>query len=191
MLVPLSLVVGYDHKKHDHEHHEHHEHDAHVHGIGKMNLILENQQIQIEMSFPSINVVGFEHQPSTPEQKELVKQSLSNFKNPANVFVFPPEAQCEVSAATADMVFENEEQQKQETEEVHSEFVIQYSFQCQAVENMHEIDSNIFQWIRDAEKINIDLVVNGHQLSQTLTADHASIHLEEHCHFSLFGVCFF
>ncbi|MAH63645.1 MAG: hypothetical protein CMN54_09415, partial [SAR324 cluster bacterium] len=70
--------------------------DAHVHGEAELNIVFEGQKLLVELESPSFNLVGFEHEPKTLEQKNLVKKTielLENFKSVANL---SEEASCNI-----------------------------------------------------------------------------------------------
>ena len=61
--------------------------DAHVHGEAEVNIVFEVQKLLVELENPSFNLVGFEHEPKTLEQKKLVEKTielLKNFKSVGN-----------------------------------------------------------------------------------------------------------
>ena len=54
---------------------EHRQLGAHVHGHGRLNIAIEGNTISMELEVPGMDIVGFEHEPSTPEQKAAVAQA--------------------------------------------------------------------------------------------------------------------
>jgi hypothetical protein len=47
---------------------EYRQYGTHEHGLTQMNLALDEQNLHIEVISPAANIVGFEHQPQTPEE---------------------------------------------------------------------------------------------------------------------------
>ena len=45
-------------------------HDAHVHGIGKLNVAFDGNNLIIELTSPAVNIVGFEHQAQNQKEEE-------------------------------------------------------------------------------------------------------------------------
>ncbi|MEK9704254.1 MAG: DUF2796 domain-containing protein, partial [Deltaproteobacteria bacterium] len=58
--------------------------EAHVHGEAKLNIVFEGQELLIELRSPSYNLVGFEHEPKTKNQHELVENTIELLKNFGN-----------------------------------------------------------------------------------------------------------
>ena len=46
--------------------------DAHNHGEAQLSIVTDNQQMAITLTTPSANVIGFEHEPRTDEQRAQV-----------------------------------------------------------------------------------------------------------------------
>ena len=70
------------------------EQHAHVHGEGKGHIMIHENTISVEVIIPAETIVGFEHQPSTKEELDLInktkekleKTSLFNFFEVAGFF---------------------------------------------------------------------------------------------------------
>jgi hypothetical protein len=62
--------------------------DSHEHGAATMNVALEGAAIFIELDTPWNNLVGFEHAPSTDEQRALVDAALAKLEQPTELFSF-------------------------------------------------------------------------------------------------------
>ena len=55
--------------------------DAHVHGEAEVNIVFEGQKLLVELKSPSFNLVGFEHEPKTLEQRKLVEKTIELLKD--------------------------------------------------------------------------------------------------------------
>ena len=71
------------------------EFDAHQHGHANLSLVVENNQVMIEFESPAMNLVGFEHAPSTDSDKKLVAAALDQLHHPEELFVIKGKGQCE------------------------------------------------------------------------------------------------
>ncbi len=45
------------------------EEDAHVHGVASLNIAQDGKNLLIEFMSPAVNLIGFEYQPSSVEDK--------------------------------------------------------------------------------------------------------------------------
>ncbi|MEO0337074.1 MAG: DUF2796 domain-containing protein, partial [Pseudomonadota bacterium] len=69
-----------------HAHDEHHNHkkkqlEAHEHGFGQLNVVTEGEKLLAEFKIPAHDIVGFEHQPKTKEQKASVEKAVQALKS--------------------------------------------------------------------------------------------------------------
>ena len=47
----------------------------HQHGHGRLNIAIEGSRVSMELEVPAHDIVGFEHQPNTPEQKAAIEKA--------------------------------------------------------------------------------------------------------------------
>ena len=64
-------------------------HEAHEHGVAHMNVAFEGNELYIEFISPAANIVGFEHQPRTQEQKAAVKAAIKKLEAGEKLFALP------------------------------------------------------------------------------------------------------
>ncbi len=64
------------------------QHGAHVHGEAVLNLALEGKSVLVELQTPAANILGFEHQPATAEQRNAVDRAVQMLEKHATVFQF-------------------------------------------------------------------------------------------------------
>ncbi len=67
-------------------------HEAHEHGVANLNVAVEGNNIYIEFSSPAANIVGFEHHPRTPEQKNAVKEAINKLRAGDALFILSAES---------------------------------------------------------------------------------------------------
>ena len=65
---------------------EHRQLGAHVHGHGHLNIAIEGKKLTMELEVPGADIVGFEHEPSTPEQKAAVQQAKAKLADALALF---------------------------------------------------------------------------------------------------------
>ena len=74
---------------------EHRHAASHVHGEGTIDVVVEGNELLVEIRMPAVNVVGFEHEPGTDEQRQTVETALAVFRDTRNVLVPSEAADCE------------------------------------------------------------------------------------------------
>ena len=80
-------------------HDGHRQHGAHVHGIAQMNMAVDGNNLLLELASPSMNIVGFEHMPSTDEQHHAVHEAAEKLEDGTSLFEFSKDAGCTMVAA--------------------------------------------------------------------------------------------
>ena len=97
----------HEHSSHKHDSHKHnkkhsghkHEkgqvdqnhkkgHGAHKHGVSQLNVGVSGSKVEIELASPGVDIVGFEHKPSTAEQKKASRKRSQIYVNPAPWVIF-------------------------------------------------------------------------------------------------------
>ncbi|WP_159084015.1 ZrgA family zinc uptake protein [Saccharobesus litoralis] len=61
-------------------------HQAHVHGEAELMLVLEHNKLAIEITTPAANLVGFEYQASTKQEKQAVAKAQAYLRQANKVF---------------------------------------------------------------------------------------------------------
>ena len=174
-------------------------HDAHVHGVAHLNAAVEGTSLHLEFTSPAANIVGFEHEPRTPEQKEGVRNAIEKLEDGSKLFVLSPEAQCRLSKssvktdiehdgdhdADADHEHEhekdahhgkgkdNDQEHHEENEDEHarhSEFHSEYRFVCENPGKLIQMDVMLIQSFPGIEHIEVQLLTETKQTAQELTA---------------------
>lgn len=62
--------------------------DSHEHGAALLNIALDDGAVFLELETPWNNLVGFEHEPSTDEQKAQVDATMAQLRQPDQLFSF-------------------------------------------------------------------------------------------------------
>ncbi|PKM21155.1 MAG: DUF2796 domain-containing protein [Gammaproteobacteria bacterium HGW-Gammaproteobacteria-15] len=167
-----TTVVAHEHSpaehKHDHQHgadkHDGHEHDdervalgAHVHGHAVLTLVLEGNEMQLAFQSAAQSIVGFEHKPSTTEQKQEVAAAIAVF-NQGDWFSFNNDANCELAMAEA-----STDLTEPQANEGHADFYANYQLLCQRPARLNELKLRIFELLPALEHMDIQWIINGQQ----------------------------
>lgn len=173
-LVPSLLITGFLNilvalpvaRSQDLRHH-----GTHEHGVAQINVAVEGDTVYIEFSSPAANIVGFEHSPSTREQKESVKESIKLLKTGEILFQLSPEARGKLTESMAETDIGEEHHDATEHEhERHSEFEAEYRFVCEKPEKLAHIDVVLFRFFSGIERIEVQILTGTKQTAQKLTA---------------------
>ena len=72
---------------------------VHVHGQGQLQVALEGAGLDILLTIPAMDMVGFEHQPSSSAHKKAVRSAQQRLQDASAVVLLPAEARCELRSA--------------------------------------------------------------------------------------------
>lgn len=70
------------------------EHGVHVHGRGQINLAVDENHLELELTAPGMDIVGFEHAPREDSQRAAIDAALAILNNADNWLAFEPAGAC-------------------------------------------------------------------------------------------------
>lgn len=150
---------------HAHDEHEHGSLGAHEHGTAQLNVALDGETLEIELDSPAMNIVGFEHAPSTPEQKTQAAAAQQRLDEPETLFALPAAAQC--TTAQSDVgspVFGNAAESKGHEGHEHADVDAHYQFQCDNPSALASIDfAPFFKAFPGTHKIVVQAITSSGQ----------------------------
>jgi len=100
-------------------HEDHRELGAHVHGHGTFNVAIESSRVSLELEAPGMDIVGFEHAPSSDEQRGAVEKAKAFLSEPLTLFALPAGAACKVADAKVELDSEHAHGRGADDEESH------------------------------------------------------------------------
>ncbi|MBC54503.1 MAG: hypothetical protein CMQ34_11780 [Gammaproteobacteria bacterium] len=62
-----------------------HAQPGHTHGVAQLMLLQDAGTLQLEFVSPSINIVGFEQEPRTTDERDAVDDALTTLKDPDSI----------------------------------------------------------------------------------------------------------
>ncbi|NMY37412.1 MULTISPECIES: DUF2796 domain-containing protein [unclassified Pseudomonas] len=142
-LLPLAVVHAA--QAHDHEHGSL---APHEHGVGTLNVALDDNTLELDLDSPAMNLVGFEHAATTDADKASVAAAKARLENPLTLFNLPPAAKCVVEAQELNSpLFDpapEEGASKAKTEHHHSDVEAHYAFTCAEPGQLKNLDFGTF-----------------------------------------------
>lgn len=168
----------------------------HVHGVGTLQLVLEENSLSAELRLPAINVVGFEHAPNDAQQKAAVQKAEALLKDSGQVLILPDKAQCKIESAvvTSELLEHDDGHDHDNHDEAHdddhdhahddhdgahgddhddhdhdhADFDVSYSFDCRHPTVLKQITLRLFQQLPRLERLDVDMVTTTGQARQRL-----------------------
>ncbi|MCF3629714.1 DUF2796 domain-containing protein [Thalassospiraceae bacterium LMO-SO8] len=151
------------------------EHGPHEHGVGQLSLAVEGNEVEIEITAPGADIVGFEHAAETEADRAALAAAAARLKDAVALFHFPPRAACrleeaEVHSALLDGAHGHEKGHDQKTE-AHAEFRAHYHFRCADPAALSHVDLGYFTAFPAARELEARTITAKGQGAAELTAD--------------------
>ena len=157
-------------------------HKAHVHGVAHLNVAMENNELYIEFTSPAADIVGFEHEPQTKEEKTAMQKALGKLRSGKRMFKCSPGAgvQLEKSVVKTGIHHECEHDHEHQdhgenSHEVHSDIFIEYHFHCKTPDKLQTIDVMLFKYFKSLQKIKVQVLTQARQIAFELTPENTKI----------------
>ncbi|MFB4251398.1 DUF2796 domain-containing protein [Pseudomonas idahonensis] len=183
----LPLAVAQAAQAHDHEH-EHGSLGAHEHGVARLNAVLDGQALELELESPAMNLVGFEHAPSTDADKAKVAAARTQLEQPLVLFSLPKAAACTVAKQELESPLfgdkpdadahddDDKDAAGHEHHHEHSEIHAHYQFTCAKPDALKHLDlGQVFKTFPATQKIQVQLISPNGQQGVEATAKAATL----------------
>ncbi|MEH6493948.1 DUF2796 domain-containing protein [Halopseudomonas sp.] len=199
LALSIALPLSLNALAHDHEHEEHPSLGAHEHGVASLNLAIEGTLVQLELDSPAMNLLGFEHAASTPEDIAKVKSVQTQLQQAEQLFRFPSAAGCTLTSAqldsplfSADHDPEHEhddhdhdaahDQQHDEHDHKqahdHADIEASYTFNCAQPDELTRLELPLFAVYPGLERLNLQGITAKGQMGAELSRERASVQLD-------------
>lgn len=177
--LALSGIVSLAAHAHDHHGHAHGSHNpaAHQHGVGNLDIVLDGQQLQLELTSPADDLLGFEHAPRTQAQRDQLANLQDTLRQPDKLFALPAAAQCSLDSvqlhsplfALADHSGDDDHDHDH-SEHAHADISAQYSYSCATPARLESMEVMLFGLFPGSEKLILQAISPRGQQGGELTA---------------------
>jgi len=138
--------------------------DSHEHGAAKLMMVMEGEKLQVEFEVPSESLIGFEHFPKSQSNRKNFNESIKILSDPSKLFSMPINAECLlVGMNVSQSLFSNEEEHghdESEKSEIHSEFKSNYYWNCQHLDEIDSIGTELMSFFPRIEEIRVNWISN-------------------------------
>ena len=146
--------------------------DSHEHGAAIIKMVMEEERLQVEFEVPSESLIGFEHFPKSQSNRENFNKAIKVLSDPSKLFSQPIKAECLlVGMNVSQSLFSNEEEHghdESEKSEIHSEFKSNYYWNCQHLDEIDSIGTQLMTFFPRIEEIRVNWISNNGQGSLEL-----------------------
>lgn len=173
---------------------EHEQHAAHEHGVARLSLAVNKEGVELSLDSPAMNLVGFEHQPSSDADKQTIATVQQTLSAGDKLFQFNADANCKLNKTTLESgLWPSTEQsnaehkakpeQKQaehETHEAneaenhhdHADIEATWLFTCEQTTQVSALTTQLFKaFPQGLEKLNVEWITDTYASTATLTQD--------------------
>ena len=159
--------------------------EAHMHGVGHLDIAIEDNIVTMVFKAPGADIVGFEYEAESEADKQAVKAAMDTLKQPLSLFSFPEKAGCSVQKADVELIHhhdEHEEHHNDEHEEHYgdeghnaSDFVAHYQLTCKNTSAINSLSFGYFEQFPAAEEVEVQIVGDVITLSTEATKEKTKI----------------
>lgn len=161
---------------------------AHEHGTARLNAVLDDQTLELELDSPAMNLVGFEHLATSDADKATISKVRQQLEQPLTLFALPASAQCIVAKQSLTSPLFGDKPEGDEHDEDgdehdadggehhhdHSEIHAHYQFQCDNTAALEKLDlSQLFKTFPATHKVQVQLIVPSGQQGVDATPDNS------------------
>lgn len=161
---------------------QHRQLGPHVHGQGTLDIAIEGKKIEMDLVVPGMDIVGFEHVPSTEEQKAAVEKAKAKLTDVLSVFKLPPAAGCKAEAANVENRKETHHPGEKDDDDKpgepeHSEFHATWTITCEAPEMVTGLETVYFVNFAGAQLLNVNVTTSKGQTQAQMTREKPTLDL--------------
>jgi hypothetical protein len=159
---------------------------AHVHGHGLLNIAIEGKKMSMELRVSAADVVGFEHEPETGEQRAALGEAQARLANGAVLFAPDRKAGCELDRVkvSRDAGHEHHDHEdkssasgEEKAEAGHSELHGEYTFNCASPSRLTSMTFDYFKQFPNAQALTVTIVSPKGQSSFEVKRENPSLDL--------------
>lgn len=70
---------------------------AHEHGAAALSIVVEDRAVYFEFESPAANIIGFEHEAKSPQDRAKKKAAMDKLADIASILVFDASAKCRLT----------------------------------------------------------------------------------------------
>lgn len=144
--------------------------DAHEHGVGQLDMAFDGMQIAMELHAPGADIVGFEYEAESAQDRAAVDAAVATLAGPLGLFELPDAAGCSVVQATAGLESEEEHDEHEDDDHAeeehedhaneagHTEFHAEYLLTCANPTAITDINFAYFDSFPNALEVEVQVI---------------------------------
>ncbi len=167
-----------------------HSQHGHVHGEARLGVAIQDKTVTIEFAAPLDSVLGFEHRPRTPAQRQAADALLARLKSAQDLFRFDAAAGCVLtrSGVAADALEAPAPATSAASAAAgkgagaaagneHAELEASLEFTCTQPERLAAVEIGLFQAFARLRRLDVDVASAKGQWKRSLTRPERTLRL--------------
>ena len=151
--------------------------DKHEHGVGELNIAIDDSLAEFEFMLPGADIVGFEYEAKSDEDLAKIENALLVLENHENLFALTKDSKCVLADLDYHLSGEehdehadeehadeehdehaDEENEEHADEESHTEFYAKYSFKCDNIKQLDKVEFSYFKTFPNSSELEVQFV---------------------------------
>jgi hypothetical protein len=156
------------------------QHAAHEHGKVTINVALEEKKLVIELDSPAVNVIGFEHEPRTDDERTAVRTASNLLKSGKGLFGLPKDALCLFEGADVKAPKWEQSQEQHgahEEQEHHADYEARFTYRCEAPGSLTWLEPWLLDKLLNVVEARLNIATETGQQSAVVKGGHARVPL--------------
>lgn len=137
---------------------------AHVHGEARLEIVVDSNVLSIHLETPLDGLLGFEHAPRSPAEKQAVQTMKATLAQPERLFLLAAEAGCKAAAPQLESPLFGGQ-----AADDHLDLDADYRWQCAKPAALREMTTRLFVEFPKMQRIKVEFAGPGGQKSGHLT----------------------
>ena len=153
--------------------------DAHVHGLVEINLIAEANHIEVEITSPLMNLVGFEYAARTEAEKVAIHAMAAHFDAPHEWLQFNGSL-CELTHRNIHYGEDEHDDHGHHDnhDSPHAELEANYKFKCNS-EGLDSVTVSLQEYFPAIDSIKLNWIVDTTSGTATLRHDDRQVYFKQ------------
>lgn len=156
---------------------------AHEHGTARLDVALDGQTLALDLDSPGMNLVGFEHAPTSDADRAAVARAREKLAAPLELFDLPAAAQCTLTRqellsplfGNAASEHEHEHPDADEHHE-HSDVDGHFQFHCERPQALDALDlTRFFATFPATRKVLVQAITPNGQVGLDASPDNSRL----------------
>lgn len=141
---------------------------AHVHGEVQLGVALDGPMVTVDIDAPLESLLGFEHTPRTPDQRQLAARWVAWLQQDSGLWRFNAEAGCKLKQVDLQAPVIGLGHDTPRPTDGHADLEGSWTFDCAQPRLLKRLDHGLFERSPHAKRLEVKLLTDRGQSKQTV-----------------------